>query len=97
MLNLCGPCASGSYTGVDNGGICEHSCHLGSLIEVHRAVKEDLILIAAPEADRVRELLEAAVREKDAEVIRREGHLWSGRIGLQILRLADLVAEQPAG
>lgn len=61
------------------------------LTEAYRDVKDDLVLLAAPEADRVRELLGAAVEDSDAEAIRREGHLWSGRIGLQLLRLADLV------
>lgn len=57
-------------------------------------VNEDLVLIAAPEADRVRELLEDAVRRKDFETIRREGHHWSGSVGLRIFDRADAVSAQ---
>lgn len=90
MVNLCGPCANGDHSGPGHGGICECDCH-DSLPEAHRRVNEELVLIAAPEADRVRELLNSAVHASDAEVVRREGHLWSGRIGLSILHLADCI------
>ncbi|WP_103512907.1 hypothetical protein [Streptomyces sp. SM13] len=61
--------------------------------DAHRAVKEDLIQLAAPEADRVRALLADAVQEGDAKTIRSEGHHWSGHIALAILQLADRVEE----
>lgn len=56
-----------------------------------RAAHENLILIAAPEADRTRALIADAVERGDAEVVRREGHSWSGRIGLDLLALADAI------
>ncbi|MFJ6363444.1 hypothetical protein ACIQIE_19970 [Streptomyces globisporus] len=61
--------------------------------DAHRTVKEELVRLAAPEADRVRELLAEAVQEGDAETIRSEGHHWSGHIALTILQLADRVEE----
>jgi hypothetical protein len=63
------------------------------LEEAHNEVKEELVLLAAPEADRVRELIEAAMQQRDAETVRSEGHQWSGRIGLKILELADRIEE----
>lgn len=59
----------------------------------HRTVKEELVWLAAPEADRVRELLAKAVNQGDAETIRSEGHHWSGLVALAILQLADRVEE----
>ncbi|MEW2070018.1 hypothetical protein [Streptomyces sp. NPDC007346] len=61
--------------------------------DAHRTVKDDLVQLAAPEADRVRELIAKAVKDGDAETIRSEGHQWSGRVGLVILQLADRVEE----
>ncbi|WP_306317234.1 MULTISPECIES: hypothetical protein [unclassified Streptomyces] len=61
------------------------------LAEAHRIANEDLVLIAAPEADRTRDLLNAAVARRDAEAVRSEGHTWSGRVGLSILELADAI------
>ncbi|MBD3004684.1 hypothetical protein IEJ02_11320 [Streptomyces sp. 5-10] len=62
-------------------------------MEAHRVVHEDLVTIAAWEADRVRDLIDSAVARRDAETVRREGHQWSGRIGLVILELADRIEE----
>jgi hypothetical protein len=61
------------------------------LREAHRVVEEGLILLAAPEADRVRGLVADAVAQLDAEAVRREGHMWSGQSGLNLLRLADRI------
>lgn len=76
------------------GGI-KHLCHTddhycpSGVQEAWRRVRENLVLLAAPEADRVRDLLSDAVAQGDAEAVRREGHTWSGAIALDILRLAD--------
>lgn len=56
-----------------------------------RAARENLILMAAPEADRTRTLIDDAVERGDAEAVRREGHSWSGTIGLDLLTLADAI------
>ena len=64
---------------------------MNALTQAHRAVQEELIRLAAPLADEVREKLNAAVTRGDAEAIRCEGHGWSGKIGLSILTLADEV------
>lgn len=74
----------------------DHYCPEG-LREALLRVKEDLVLIAAPEADRVRDVLTEAVRTADAETVRREGHLRSGRIALSMLRLADEIDGGPQG
>jgi hypothetical protein len=89
--SLCGPCINGWHTGPGKGGTCEDICHVADLAEAHRRVREDLILLAAPVADRVREMVDAAVQSGDAEAIRREGHDWSGGIARSLLGLADLV------
>ncbi|BCK73990.1 hypothetical protein Srufu_079430 (plasmid) [Streptomyces libani subsp. rufus] len=54
-------------------------------------VQENLVLLAAPTADRVRDLLKAAMDARDAETILREGNSWSGRIAPLILELGDRV------
>ncbi|MFF7411687.1 hypothetical protein [Streptomyces lydicus] len=56
-----------------------------------REVQENLVLLAAPLADQARDLLKTAMDARDAETILREGHDWSGRIGLLILELAERV------
>lgn len=56
-----------------------------------REVQENLVLLAAPTADRVRDLLKAAMDARDAEAIFREGYDWSGRIGPLILELGERV------
>lgn len=58
-----------------------------------RDVQESLVLLATPLADQVRDLLKGAMEARDTETILREGHQWSGRIGLLILGLADRVAD----
>ncbi|MFD4596738.1 hypothetical protein ACFWPQ_01770 [Streptomyces sp. NPDC058464] len=64
---------------------------MGDVTQAHRAVQEELIRLAAPLADEVRDKLDAAVARGDAEAVRREGHDWSGWIGRSILHLADEV------
>jgi hypothetical protein len=59
--------------------------------EARRRVFESLIVLAAPTADQVRVLVDEAVARQDAEALRREGHDWSGVIGLDLLLLADAV------
>ncbi|MFE0472551.1 hypothetical protein ACFW2V_13145 [Streptomyces sp. NPDC058947] len=61
------------------------------LTEARRRLIEDLIQLPAREADRVRNLAEEAISRSDAEIVRREGHLWSGVIGLRLLELADQI------
>lgn len=64
--------------------------HAG-LVEARRRLIEDLIQLPAWEVDRVRDLVDEAISRGDAEIVRREGHLWSGVIGLRLLELADRV------
>ncbi|MFJ8763121.1 hypothetical protein [Streptomyces cyaneofuscatus] len=60
----------------------------------HRVVQEEeLLRLAASEADRGRELLTDAVNRGDDETIRSEGPHWSGHIAVFILQLADRVEE----
>ncbi len=62
-----------------------------AVVEARRAVQEELILLPSWDADRVRDFLGDAVAQGDAEAVRREGHTWSGSIGLSLLRLADAI------
>ena len=66
-----------------------------SVAEAQSHVHDVLIMVAAPLADQVRRTLDFAVHNGDAEAIRREGHEWSGQIGLTILKLADAIEENP--
>lgn len=59
------------------------------------AVQEELITLASPVADRVRNQVSEAVECGDAEAVRLEGNKWSGLIGLNILRLADELEKPP--
>ncbi|MEV7466083.1 hypothetical protein AB0O20_06160 [Streptomyces kronopolitis] len=56
-----------------------------------REVQEGLVLLAAPLADQVRDLLKVAMEARDTETILREGNSWSGRIAPLILELGDRV------
>lgn len=59
--------------------------------ETHRLIRDELVRMARPEADRVRDLLLGAVARGDAKAIRSEGHHWSGLIAVKILELANRV------
>lgn len=54
-----------------------------------QVVQEELVTLAAPLADQVRNQLGHAVERGDVEAVRREGNDWSGHVGLSILRLSD--------
>jgi hypothetical protein len=62
-----------------------------TVTEAIRVVQENLILLPAWDADRVREYLSEAVARGDAEVVRREAHTWSGTIALSLFGLADAI------
>lgn len=59
--------------------------------EAHHHVKMQLTLFASNTANDALAVLGEAVLDGDAEAIRTEGNSWSGRIGLDILELADMV------
>ena len=59
--------------------------------EAARVVQEELILLPAWDADRVRDYLSDAIARGDAEAVRREGHTWSGSIALRLFELADAI------
>ncbi|MFF9309926.1 hypothetical protein ACF1BS_03355 [Streptomyces sp. NPDC014748] len=62
-----------------------------SVTEAARVVQEELILLPAWDADRVRDYLSDAIARSDAEAVRSEGHTWSGGIALSLFRLADAI------
>lgn len=62
-----------------------------AVMEAHRAVQEELILLPSWDADRVRDFLGDAVAQGNAEAVRKEGHTWSGRIALSLFHLADAI------
>lgn len=67
----------------------EMSMYMTEIQDARLRVTEGLATIAAWEADRVRQMVDAAVLTGDAESIRKEGYHWSGRIGVDLLALAD--------
>lgn len=93
VRSVCSSCLADTHTGSATGGACECVCHQETVAEVLTGVRESLVTIAAPLADRVLELVNTAVRTDDYEAVRREGHLWSGRIGLELLLLADRIED----
>ncbi|WP_282084010.1 hypothetical protein [Streptomyces tendae] len=62
-----------------------------SVTEAARAMQEELILLPAWDADRVRDYLSDAIARGDTEGVRREGHTWSGTIALSLFELADAI------
>ncbi|MCP9209530.1 hypothetical protein [Streptomyces cucumeris] len=61
------------------------------LAAARRKMHESLIILSAPEADRVRTLIDKAISNSDGRAIRTEGRHWSGQIGLEMFHLADMV------
>jgi uncharacterized membrane protein len=69
-----------------------------AVAEVRRDVHEFFVLFAATVANEARAKvarLEGAVRHHDIEIVRTEGHQWSGEAGRAILQTADAIKEQP--
>ncbi|MFF8784763.1 hypothetical protein [Streptomyces sp. NPDC015125] len=63
-----------------------------AVAEARRAIHETLIRLPGWAADAAREeldLFERAVRQHDAEVVRSEGHDWSGEPARALLTMAD--------
>lgn len=57
--------------------------------EVRQNVMESLVTLPAWDADRVRVLVDRAIREEDPEELRLEAQRWSGWVGLALRHLAD--------
>ncbi|WP_329472725.1 hypothetical protein OIE75_29705 [Streptomyces sp. NBC_01723] len=64
---------------------------ISPVTEAGRVVQEELILLPAWDADRVRDYLSNAIARGDAEAVRKEGNTWSGTIALSLFRLADAI------
>ncbi|WP_329142748.1 hypothetical protein OIU91_03975 [Streptomyces sp. NBC_01456] len=63
-----------------------------AVTEARHAIHETLIRLPGWAADAAREELdrfERAVRRRDAEVVRSEGHHWSGQPARALLAMAD--------
>lgn len=67
---------------------------MSNLIDKYLEVQYSLVRMAAPLADEAREMINKAMLDGNAETVRKEGHSWSGCIGLVLLQLADAIDQE---